>query len=153
MARKHEELGTANINTLLLKLSLPSMLALFANALYNIIDTIFVGRGVGAEGIAGVAIVLPVMAIISSFAHLIGIGTGTLISRQLGEKEIGKVNRTAGNGFLMIILISFFQYTGIIIHPANHVGFWSNPDDFALCKRLWSDHFYWNAVVSFLFKQ
>jgi putative MATE family efflux protein len=115
MARKHEELGTANINTLLLKLSLPSMLALFANALYNIIDTIFVGRGVGAEGIAGVAIVLPVMAIISSFAHLIGIGTGTLISRQLGKKEIDEVNRTAGNGFLMIILISiFFSILGLL---------------------------------------
>jgi putative MATE family efflux protein len=49
-----------------------------------------------------------VVAIISSFAHLIGIGTGTLISRQLGRKEIEEVNRTAGNGFLLIILVSFF---------------------------------------------
>ncbi|MFW5877671.1 MAG: MATE family efflux transporter, partial [bacterium] len=104
MPKKHEELGTANINRLLIQLSMPSMLALFANALYNIIDTIFVGRGVGAEGIAGVAIVLPVVAILSSFAHLIGIGTGTLISRQFGRKEISEVNKTAGNGFLMIIL-------------------------------------------------
>jgi putative MATE family efflux protein len=115
MPSNHEELGTANINGLLLKLSLPSMLALFANALYNIIDTIFVGRGVGAEGIAGVAIVLPVMAILSSFAHLIGIGTGTMISRQLGRKETSRVNETAGNGFLMIILISiFFSILGLI---------------------------------------
>ncbi|MGC9341880.1 MAG: MATE family efflux transporter [Bacteroidales bacterium] len=115
MAGKHEELGTANINYLLIKLSLPSMIALFANAIYNIIDTIFVGRGVGAEGIAGVAIVLPVVAIISSFAHLIGIGTSTLISRQLGRKEIEKVNRTAGNGFLLIILVSiFFSTLGLI---------------------------------------
>lgn len=91
------------------------MLALFANALYNIIDTIFVGRGVGAEGIAGVAIVLPVMAILSSFAHLIGIGTGTMISRQLGRKETSRVNETAGNGFLTIILISvFFSILGLI---------------------------------------
>jgi putative MATE family efflux protein len=115
MAKNHEEFGTGSINRLLLKLSLPSMLALFANALYNIIDTIFVGRGVGAEGIAGVAIVLPVMAILSSFAHLIGIGTGTMISRQLGRKETSRVNETAGNGFLMIILISvFFSILGLI---------------------------------------
>ncbi len=115
MPKNHEELGTANINRLLIQLSMPSMLALFANALYNIIDTIFVGRGVGAEGIAGVAIVLPVVAILSSFAHLIGIGTGTLISRQLGRKEISEVNKTAGNGFLMIILISvFFSTIGLI---------------------------------------
>ena len=115
MSKNHEELGTGSINGLLLKLSIPSMLALFANALYNIIDTIFVGRGVGAEGIAGVAIVLPVMAILSSFAHLIGIGTGTLISRQLGRKDSSRVNETAGTGFLMIILISiFFSILGLI---------------------------------------
>jgi putative MATE family efflux protein len=115
MSKNHEELGTGSINGLLLKLSIPSMLALFANALYNIIDTIFVGRGVGAEGIAGVAIVLPVMAILSSFAHLIGIGTGTMISRQLGRKDISRVNETAGTGFLMIILISvFFSILGLI---------------------------------------
>ncbi len=115
MAKNHEQLGTANINHLLVKLSLPSMLALFANAIYNIVDTIFVGRGVGPEGIAGVAIVLPVVAIISSFAHLIGIGTGTLISRQLGRKELEKVNLTAGNGFLMVILVSiFFSVIGLI---------------------------------------
>lgn len=115
MPRNHEAFGTASVNGLLLKLSLPSMLALFANALYNIIDTIFVGRGVGAEGIAGVAIVLPVIAILSSFAHLIGIGTGTMISRQLGRSEVSQVNKTAGNGFLMIILISiFFSILGLI---------------------------------------
>jgi len=115
MAKKHEELGTAKINTLLLKLSLPSMLALFANAIYNIIDTIFVGRGIGAEGIAGVAIVLPVIAIISSFAHLIGIGTGTFISRELGKKQLSKVNKIAGNGFLMVLLIgAFFSTAGFI---------------------------------------
>ena len=115
MPGKHELFGTANINGLLLRLSMPSMLALFANALYNIIDTIFVGRGVGAEGIAGVAIVLPVVAILSSFGHLIGIGTGTMISRQLGREETSQVNATAGNGFLMIILISaFFSIIGLI---------------------------------------
>lgn len=115
MSEKHKELGTANVNSLLLKLSFPSMIAMFANAIYNIVDTIFVGRGVGAQGIAGVAIVLPVVAIISSFAHMIGIGTGTLISRQLGRKELEKVNVTAGNGFLLIILIgTFFSVLGLL---------------------------------------
>lgn len=126
MAQKHEELGTANINRLLVKLSLPSMVALFANALYNIIDTIFVGRGVGPEGIAGVAIVLPVVAIISSFAHLIGTGTSSLISRQLGRKETDQVNRTAGAGFLMVILISIvFSTLGMIFTRPIMIAFGS----------------------------
>lgn len=115
MSKKHKELGTANVNSLLLKLSLPSMLALFANAIYNIIDTIFVGRGVGPQGIAGVAIVLPVVAIVSSFSHMVGIGTSSLISRQLGRKKDDLVNETAGNGFLMIIIVGvFFSIIGLL---------------------------------------
>jgi len=108
MNRKHDELGKANINRLLLSLSLPSMLAMFANAIYNIVDTIFVGRGVGALGIGAVAIVLPIMAIVSSFAHLVGIGSGTLMSRELGAGKENRVNQIAGNGMMMIIVIGIF---------------------------------------------
>lgn len=128
MPEKHKELGTTNINRLLLKLSFPAMIAMFANAIYNIVDTIFVGRGIGAQGIAGVAIVLPVMAIVSSFAHMIGIGTGTLISRQLGRKEEEKVNRTAGNGFLLVILVgAFFSVVGFIFTDPIMQAFGATP--------------------------
>ncbi|MDA3865541.1 MAG: MATE family efflux transporter [Salinivirgaceae bacterium] len=128
MAEKHKELGTANIKYLLLKLSVPSMLAMFGNAIYNIVDTIFVGRGIGALGIAGVAIVLPVMAIVSSFAHMIGIGTGTLISRQLGRKQLDEVNRTAGNGFLMVIIVGLvFSVIGLLFTEQIMVLFGATP--------------------------
>jgi putative MATE family efflux protein len=128
MSKKHKELGTANINSLLLKLSLPSMLALFANAIYNIIDTIFVGRGVGTQGIAGVAIVLPVVAIVSSFSHMVGIGTSSLISRQLGRKQDELVNETAGNGFLMIIIVGlFFSAIGLIFTDPILKAFGATP--------------------------
>src|SRR6056297_735609 len=105
---RHIELGQQNIKTLLLRLSFPSMIAMFANAIYNIVDTIFVGRGVGALGIGAVAIVLPIMAIASSFAHLVGIGTGTLMSRELGAGKEHRVNQIAGNGMFLIILIGIF---------------------------------------------
>ena len=108
MKRKHDKLGHASINKLLINLSLPSMVAMFANAIYNIVDTIFVGRGVGALGIGAVAIVLPIMAIVSSFAHLVGIGTATLMSRQLGAGKEDRVNQIAGNGMMMIILVGIF---------------------------------------------
>jgi putative MATE family efflux protein len=108
MTRKHDELGFKNIHRLLISLSLPSMLAMFANAIYNIVDTIFVGRGVGPLGIGAVAIVLPIMAIVSSFAHLVGIGTATLISRELGSGKEDRVNQIAGNGMFMIILVGIF---------------------------------------------
>jgi len=115
MAENYTKLGSNKISKLLISLSLPSMVAMFANALYNIIDTIFVGRGVGSVGIAAVAIVLPIIAIISSFAHLIGIGTSTLISRKLGKNDTKEVNAIAGNGFLLIILVGiFFSTLGLL---------------------------------------
>ncbi|MFO7829469.1 MAG: MATE family efflux transporter, partial [Bacteroidales bacterium] len=69
MAENYTKLGNNKISRLLFSLSLPAMVGMFANAIYNIIDTIFVGRGVGSLGIAAVTIVLPIIAIISSFAH------------------------------------------------------------------------------------
>lgn len=115
MVDNYTKLGSKKISRLLFSLSLPSMVAMFANAIYNIIDTIFVGRGVGSIGIAAVAIVLPIMAIISSFAHMIGIGTSTLISRKLGKGDVQEVNAIAGNGFLLIILVGvFFSSIGIL---------------------------------------
>ncbi|MEE4197655.1 MAG: MATE family efflux transporter [Bacteroidales bacterium] len=115
MAENYTKLGSNKISRLLFSLSLPSMVSMFANAIYNIIDTIFVGRGVGSLGIAAVAIVLPIIAIISSFAHMIGIGTSTLISRKLGKGDVEEVNAIAGNGFLLIILVGiFFSSLGIL---------------------------------------
>jgi len=115
MAENYTKLGSKKISRLLFSLSLPSMIGMFANAIYNIIDTIFVGRGVGSLGIAAVTIVLPIIAIISSFAHMIGIGTSSLISRKLGKGDVQEVNAIAGNGFLLIILVGiFFSIIGVI---------------------------------------
>src|SRR6056297_2431049 len=124
MTNSYTHLGNTKIQKLLLRLSFPSMIAMFANALYNIVDTIFVGKGVGSLGIAAVAIVLPIMAIVSSFAHLIGIGTSTLISRQLGRGKTEEVNKIAGNGFLMIILVGFFfSFIGLMFTDPILRGF------------------------------
>ncbi|MFO7829871.1 MAG: MATE family efflux transporter [Bacteroidales bacterium] len=115
MAENYTKLGSNKISRLLFSLSLPAMVGMFANAIYNIIDTIFVGRGVGSLGIAAVTIVLPIIAIISSFAHMIGIGTSSLISRKLGKNDVQEVNTIAGNGFLLTILVGvFFSSIGIL---------------------------------------
>jgi len=115
MTKKHKELGYKNISNLLVKLSLPSMIAMFANAIYNIVDTIFVGRGIDAIAIGAVAIVLPIMAIVSSFAHLIGIGTATLLSRTLGAGKEEKINKITGNGFLLSFIVGlFFSVIGLL---------------------------------------
>jgi len=117
MNKSHAKLGTDKISRLLINLSTPAMTAMFATALYNIIDTIFIGHGVGSLGIAAVAIVLPIVGIINSFAHMVGIGSASLLSRSLGAKRYEKVDTIAGNSMLMIFLIGlFFTTVGLVFN-------------------------------------
>jgi Na+-driven multidrug efflux pump len=73
-------------------------------ALYNFVDTVFVGKVLGTDGIAAVSVVMPAYLIISSFALSLGIGASSIISRALGEKQFEKVHATFGVSQLCILL-------------------------------------------------
>lgn len=115
MNKREEMLSNDKIISILFKLALPATIAMLVNALYNIVDTIFIGRGIGTLGIAGVAIQLPIQMIILSCALLIGIGSGSMLSRSLGKRELEKVNYIACNSFLCISIIGItFSILGYI---------------------------------------
>ena len=99
-------LGEQKISKLLLNLSLPATIGMMVNALYNLVDTIFVGRGVGAIAIGGLTIAFPIQMVIMAFAQMIGIGAASAISRSLGAKDIEKADYVAGNSFLCVIVLS-----------------------------------------------
>jgi len=99
-------LGEEKINKLLVNLSLPATIGMMVNALYNLVDTIFVGRGVGAIAIGGLTIAFPIQMVIMAFAQMIGIGAASAISRSLGAKDIEKADYIAGNSFLCVIVLS-----------------------------------------------
>ncbi|TFG93396.1 MAG: MATE family efflux transporter [Candidatus Atribacteria bacterium] len=99
-------LGEEKISKLLINLSLPATIGMMVNALYNLVDTIFVGRGVGALAIGGLTIAFPIQMVIMAFAQMIGIGAASAISRSLGAKDIEKADYVAGNSFLLIIILS-----------------------------------------------
>jgi putative MATE family efflux protein len=99
-------LGEEKINKLLVNLSLPATIGMVVNALYNLVDTIFVGRGVGAIAIGGLTIAFPIQMVIMAFAQMIGIGAASAISRSLGAKDIEKADYVAGNSFLCVIVFS-----------------------------------------------
>jgi putative MATE family efflux protein len=99
-------LGEEKISKLLVNLSLPATIGMMVNALYNLVDTIFVGRGVGALAIGGLTIAFPIQMIIMAFAQMIGIGAASAISRSLGAKDIEKADYVAGNSFLLIVILS-----------------------------------------------
>lgn len=106
MDKRNTMLGNEKISKLLLKLSLPATIGMIVNALYNIIDTIFIGRWVGLNAIGGLAIAFPIQMLIMAFAQMVGIGAASAISRSLGEKKVERADTIAGNSFLAILILS-----------------------------------------------
>lgn len=102
-----KQLGEDSISTLLIKFSTPAIVGMTVSALYNIVDRIFVGRGVGSLAIAGTTIVFPITLIIIAFSMLVGMGAASLISIRLGEKEKEEAELIAGNALLLLIILSF----------------------------------------------
>ncbi len=101
---KTERLGKEKIGKLLWQFALPSVVGLLAHAVYNITDRIFVGRGVGAEGMAGVVHAFPIMLAHFSVAVLIGGGAAALISIRLGEKKKALAEKILGNAVLLFLI-------------------------------------------------
>ena len=105
---RQKRLGEEKISKLLLEFSIPAIIGMIVNTLYNIIDRIFIGHipVVGNLAIAGVGITMPLMTIIMAFGMLIGIGTATRISISLGQHKKDKAEEHLGNAFTLIIIIS-----------------------------------------------
>lgn len=101
-----KQLGEGGIGRLLLKFSLPAITGMLVNALYNVVDRIFVGRGVGSLAIAGITVSFPVMIVLMAFSMLIGIGATSLISIRLGERRKEEAERTLGNALVLLVLIA-----------------------------------------------
>ncbi len=104
--RNIDELRDASIGRLMLKYFVPAFVGVFVNALYNIVDRIFIGQGVGAEALSGVSVIFPVMLIMMGFGMLIGIGTGVYVSINMGKKDMKRAEQTLGTGFALMVLVS-----------------------------------------------
>lgn len=106
MNKRTEILEIGNIVPTLMKLSIPAMIGMLVGATYNIVDTIFIGHGVGSLGIAGLGVSFPVQSIIMSIGLLFGIGGASVISRALGAKDNEKAQNTFGNIISMLLVTS-----------------------------------------------
>jgi len=96
------KLGTEAIGRLLLKFSIPAIIAMVVNAIYNVVDRAFVGKEVGNLGLAGITISFPIMILLMAFGMLIGIGGSTLISIKLGEGNKTEAEHVLLNGVLLL---------------------------------------------------
>ena len=113
--QRTERLGKEKIHVLLLKFSIPAIAGMIIQAVYNIVDRIFVGRYVGSEGLSALTTVFPVMLIFMAIALLLGIGGSSFFSITLGERKEKKAEKIIGNTFsLVLILVSIFAVTSFI---------------------------------------
>jgi putative MATE family efflux protein len=105
VVEREKLLGEKEIPKLLLKFSIPAIVGMLVNALYNFVDMVFIGQGVGPLGIAGVRIGFPLIVIGMAFSMLIGIGANSLISIRLGQKRKEDAELILGNAFVTMIAI------------------------------------------------
>jgi len=101
-----EQLGKEKIGKLLLRFSIPAIIGMLVNGLYNIVDRIFVGQGVGALALSGIAISFPFTLAIMAFGMLIGIGATAVISIRLGQQKKEEAEQIVGNAFVLLLGIS-----------------------------------------------
>ena len=106
MKEMSTRLGKEKISKLLVSLSVPATMGMIVGALYNLVDTIFVGRGVGAVAIGALTVSFPIQMIIMAFAIMIGMGSASAISRSLGAKNIERADNVTGNSFISIVFFS-----------------------------------------------
>ena len=105
---KHEIMTKTSIPKLLVKFSVPAIVGMLVNALYNLVDGIFVGNGVGDKALAGVTINLPIIIIMLGATLLVGMGATSLISIRFGQNRVKEAEKIAGNAMVLLVVLSFF---------------------------------------------
>ena len=91
------ELGTQPVGKLLMQYAIPAIIAMTASSLYNIVDSIFIGQGVGPLAISGLAVTFPFMNLGAAFGAMVGVGASTLISVKLGQRDYSTAQVVLGN--------------------------------------------------------
>ena len=107
MRNNQLELGQEPIGKLLIKYSVPAIIGMLVNALYNVVDRIFIGNipGVGSMAIAGLGVTMPIATIILAFGMLVGVGSATNVSIKLGQGKKEEAQNIIGSGMILSVII------------------------------------------------
>ncbi len=110
---KTQQLASEPVGKLMIRFYFPAFIGVIANALYNIIDRIFIGKYIGADALSGVSATFPMMLIIIAFGMLIGVGSGVLVSIKLGENNRQEAEQVLGNNLFMVLALSIVLVTAM----------------------------------------
>ena len=124
-------LGTEKIGKLLMQYAIPAIIAMTASSLYNITDSIFIGHGVGALAISGLALTFPLMNLAAAFGSLVGVGAATLMSVRLGQKDYDTANKILGNVFVLNIILGL-AYTVVVLSFLDPILYFFGASDATL---------------------
>lgn len=134
---RSKQLGEQSVGKLLWKFSIPAIVGMLVNALYNIIDRIFVGRGIGSLGISATTVAFPISIIIMAFGMLVGIGAAATVSIKLGQKKKEEAEHILGNAFTLLIIISILvTILGLIFEEPLLIMFGASKEVLPLAKEF-----------------
>ena len=117
------ELGTEKVSTLLKNYAVPAIIAMTASSLYNMVDSIYIGHGVGPLAISGLGVCFPLMNLSTAFGTLVGVGGSTMLSVLLGQKNYEGANKVLGNIVSLNTLIGFLFALVCLIWLEPILGF------------------------------
>ena len=110
MENEENILGKEKIGKLIRKFSIPCIISLLVNSLYNIVDQIFIGWGVGYLGNGATNVVFPLTMICLAFSLMFGDGASAYLSLKLGEKKKEEAGKGVANGIAMSVIIALIMY-------------------------------------------
>lgn len=144
-------LGTEKIGKLLMQYAVPAIIAMTASSLYNMVDSIFIGHGVGTMAISGLALTFPLMNLAAAFGSLVGVGASTLVSVKLGQKDYDTAQRVLGNVLVLNIVLglAFTVVTMIFLDPILY--FFGGSDETVMYAREYMQIILLGNVVTHLY--
>ena len=144
-------LGTEQIGKLLMQYAVPAIIAMTASSLYNMVDSIFIGHGVGTMAISGLALTFPLMNLAAAFGSLVGVGASTLVSVKLGQKDYDTAQRILGNVLVLNIVLglAFTVVTMIFLDPILY--FFGGSDETVKSAREYMQIILLGNVVTHLY--
>ncbi len=128
-----------DLRALLFKFSTPAIIGMLVSALYNMVDTLYVGQGIGPIAIAALTIVMPVQLIMMAIGIMVGVGSASIISRALGANEKERALKTASNAVVLDLVISIILMIPSYLFIDNILYFFgASPETYQFAKDYMS---------------
>ena len=141
---QENKMGVMPVKKLLITMSLPMILSMLVQALYNVVDSVYVSR-LGEDALAAVSLAFPVQNLMIAMASGTGVGINALLSRSLGEKKFENANRAATNGlFLALVSSMVFAIFGLFFSEMYFASHTSDPE----IIRYGNDYLFYCCVLS-----